>query len=156
MFHAKCIVKRCECHGGGSFKSVISSCLQNEPVTQIYCTHSQELCPKLIPILKSCVFLCMSGGFSRRWKVEVGGWGRGKQAWRQGLGSLCVSPSVDDALGPSALAPILPLLLPASSSPSSPFSFSISLSHCLSLSLSFFFFLPVGRDFLPQLWYVFC
>ena len=73
VFHAKRIVKHCECHGGGSFKSVISSCLQNEPVTQIYCTHSQELCPKLIPILKSCVFLCMSGGFSRRWKVEEEG-----------------------------------------------------------------------------------
>ena len=81
MFHAKCIVKHCECHGGGSFKSVISSCLQNEPVTQIYCTHSQELCPKLIPILKSCVFLCMSGGFSGRWKVEE----EGMEAWKAGL-----------------------------------------------------------------------
>ena len=79
------------------------------------------------------------------------GWGRGRQAWRQGLGSRCVSPGVDDAPGTSALAPVLPLLLPASSSPSSPFSFSISLSHSLSLSFSFFFFLLVGRDFLPQL-----
>lgn len=63
MFHAKHIVKRCECHEGGSLKSVISSCLQNEQMTQICCTHSQELCPKLILILKSRVFLCMWGGF---------------------------------------------------------------------------------------------
>lgn len=50
MFHAKHIIKYCECHKGGSFKSVISSCLQNEQMTQIYCTHSEELRPKLVPI----------------------------------------------------------------------------------------------------------
>ena len=70
------------------------------------------------------------------------GWGHGKQAWRQGLGSLCVSPGVDDALGPSALAPILPLLLPASSSlpppPHPPPSLSPSLSPIASHSLSHF------------------
>lgn len=153
MFHAKCIVKRCECHGGGSFKSVISSCLQNEPVTQIYCTHSQELCPKLIPILKSCVFLCMSGGLSRRWKVEEEGMearkaglvmGTWVQVWAPGalLGLWC-------GRCPRARSPLLPSS--PSSSPSSSFSLSISFSHSLSLSPSFFFFLPVGRDPTPHL-----
>lgn len=85
MFHAKHIVKCYECHEGGSFESVISSRLQNEQVTQICCTHSQELCPKLIPILKSCL-LCLWGRFARGWKVK-GGVGRGRKAYGPGLGT---------------------------------------------------------------------
>lgn len=77
MFHAKHIVKCYECHEGGSFESVISSRLQNEQVTQIYCTHSQELCPKLIPILKSCL-LCLLGKVCKRVESE-GGCGERKE-----------------------------------------------------------------------------
>ena len=72
MFHAKHSVKCYECHEGGSFKSVISSCLQNEQMTQMYCTHSQELCPKLILILKSCLPLHV--GKVGKWVESEGGW----------------------------------------------------------------------------------
>lgn len=116
---------------------MISSCLQNEPVTQIYCTHSQELCPKLIPILKSCVFLCMSGGFSRRWKVEGGvGMGARKAGLATGTWFPVCEPQCGRCSGalspcshpppppPCFLLPILPLLFLHLSLP-----LPLSLSH---------------------------
>lgn len=64
---------------GGSFRSVISSCLHCEQMTQIYCTHPQELWPKLILVLKSCVlFACgevlkrVGGGEGGRWERKEG------------------------------------------------------------------------------------
>lgn len=54
---------------------VISSCLQNEQMTQIYCTHSQELRPKLVPIWSHVSsFACgegfKQGGKWRRWQFR--------------------------------------------------------------------------------------
>lgn len=51
VFRAKHVGKPREC--------VTSSCLQNEQMTQIYCTHPPELCPELILVVQSCVFLHM-------------------------------------------------------------------------------------------------
>lgn len=52
------------------------------------CTHSQEPCPKLIPVFKSCVFLCMWGGFKEGGKQRRREAGRGRKAQRLGLGPM--------------------------------------------------------------------
>lgn len=164
MFHAKHIVNCWECHEGGSFISVISSCLQNEQMTHIYRTHSQEPCPKLILILKSCVFLCMEGGYKeggkqrRRAGVRGGGEegrlrGRGLVLWCVnrvpvlGCGEASPSPPAPPFLLalalPPSLCPLLPLPFPSLLLFPLPFLFlSLSLSP---QSISFYFFLPVVR-----------